>query len=235
MSESDSTSLPARISASISELLSNVPATRERAVPAPAEAALEMARKAARHAAMVSGALAIPPGPLGMLTVLPDIVAIWRIQAQLVADIGGLFGRSTEVTRAHMLYCLFRHAASQAVRDLAVRAGQRLVIGRLGPVALSRVIPGIGASVAARLLKMAAARWVPLAGAAAVAGYAYYDTIQVARTAIEVMRAPIGAVAYPTGATDPLERFAVDGFDDDDSATGGLGRARGPVGPRHGR
>ena len=34
-----------------------------------------------------------------------------------------------------------------------------------------------------RLAGTAAARWVPIAGAAAVASYAYWDTLQVAKTA----------------------------------------------------
>jgi hypothetical protein len=35
----------------------------------------------------------------------------------------------------------------------------------------------------------AASRWVPLAGAAAVAGYAYWDTLQVAKTAHRLLDA----------------------------------------------
>ena len=84
----------------------------------------------ATRAAALSGTLALPPGILGMLTVLPDLVAIWRIQAQLVADIAGLYGRNMQLTRTHMLYCLFRHATSHVARDVAVRAGQRLVVQR---------------------------------------------------------------------------------------------------------
>ena len=58
---------------------------------------------------------------MGMLTLLPELVAVWRIQEQ-------------------MLYCLFKHTASQAVRD---------------------------------------------------AGYAYFDTAQVARSAIELFEKDI--------------------------------------------
>jgi hypothetical protein len=35
----------------------------------------------------------------------------------------------------------------------------------------------------------AAARWVPVAGAAAVGGYAYWDTLQVAKTARRLLAA----------------------------------------------
>jgi len=109
----------------IENVVSGVPESRERSVEDPDAAARRLARKAAGRAAALSGALALPPGVFGMLTVLPDLVAIWRIQAQMVADIAGLYGKEMQLTRSHMLYCLFRHAASQLARDVAVRAGER--------------------------------------------------------------------------------------------------------------
>ena len=44
---------------------------------------------------------------------------------------------------------------------------------------------------AARRRDAAASRWVPLAGAAAVGGYAYWDTLQVAKTARRLLGPPI--------------------------------------------
>ena len=215
----DARSLPGRIAAGISEVVSEIPATRERPVAEPREAALLLARRAARRAAMVSGGLAIPPGPIGLLTVLPDILAIWRIQAQLVADVAGLFGKTADLTRTHMLYCLFRHAASQAARDLVVRAGQRILVERLGPTALQRAVPAIGAGVARRLVGSAAARWVPLAGAALVAAYAHYDTMQVAKTAVEVLQSdPIGA-GHGDGGSHPVRRADPTGIAESRAAT----------------
>ncbi|TMG83358.1 MAG: hypothetical protein E6H78_12545 [Betaproteobacteria bacterium] len=168
-------------------IVARVPATRERKVEAPAAAARVLARKAAARAATLSGALALPPGVFGLLTVVPDLVAIWRIQAQLVSDIAGLYGRQMQLTRTHMLYCLFRHAASQLARDVAVRAGERFVIQQLSGGALRSVLTSIGISVTQRLAGTTASRWLPIVGAAAVAGYAYFDTLQVAKTAVKML------------------------------------------------
>jgi hypothetical protein len=115
--------------------------------------------------------------------VLPDIYLIWQTQRQMVADIFALYGRSAELTRTHMLYCLFRHAASQVLRDVAVRAGERLVVRQLSASALSSMLGSVGVSVTQRAAGSAAGRWVPIAGALAVGGYAYWDTMQVAKTA----------------------------------------------------
>ena len=187
------------VTGAIERVIADVPAPRSHPVARPDDEASALARKAAQRAAMVSGSLALPPGPLGMLTVLPDIYVIWRIQRQMVADIFGLYGRTGELTRTHMLYCLFRHAASQVLRDVAVRAGQRVVLQQLSSGALKGALTRVGASVTQRLAGTAAARWVPLAGAAAVASYAYWDTLQVAKTARRLLSEPAQA-ADGTGA-----------------------------------
>lgn len=173
----------------IENVVSGVPASRERAVETPEATARRLARKAAARAAALSATLALPPGLLGLLTVLPDLIAIWRIQAQMVADIAGLYGRDLQLTRTHLVYCLFRHAASHVVRDAAVRAGERFVIAQVSGGALRSVLTGVGLSLTQRVSGAAASRWVPIVGAAAVAGYAYFDTLQVAKTALSVLGA----------------------------------------------
>jgi hypothetical protein len=130
-----------------------------------------------------------------MLTVLPDIYLIWKVQRQMVADIFALHGRAAELTRSHMLYCLFRHMASHVVRDIAVRTGQRIVVRELSTGALRGVAGTLGAAVTRRLAGTAAGRWVPLAGAAAVGAYAYWDTLQVAQSARRLLEAPALAPA----------------------------------------
>ena len=177
----------------IERVITSVPVPRTVQVPDPDREADRLVRAAARKAAALSGSLALPPGPLGMLTVLPDLYLIWQTQRQMVADIFALYGRTAELGRTHMLYCLFRHAASHVLRDVAVRAGQRFVVQELSAGALRTALSAIGIVVTRRVAGGAASRWIPLAGAALVGGYAYWDTMQVARTArrlIETTSAP---------------------------------------------
>jgi hypothetical protein len=174
----------------IERVITHVPVSRVQAAVEPTAAAHAIVRSAARRTAITSGALALPPGPLGLLTVLPDLHLIWTIQRQMVADLFALHGRSVDLTRTHMLYCLFRHAASHVVRDVAVRGGQRVLIQQLSGGALRAALGTVGVDVTQRLAGTFAGRWVPLAGAAAVASYAYWDTLQVARTAQELLPPP---------------------------------------------
>jgi len=189
---------PGAVSGVIERVISEVPVPRVEVSADPGAAADEVARSAARNAAMLSGSLALPPGPLGMLTVLPDLYLIWKIQRQMVADIFALHGRTAELTATHMLYCLFRHMASHVLRDVAVRAGERAIVRQLSSTALGNVLGNLGATLTQRVVGTSASRWIPLAGAAAVGAYAYWDTLQVAKTARRVLTTgcePVGSPA----------------------------------------
>jgi hypothetical protein len=174
-------------------VITDVPPPRTHHVTDANRASEKIARDAAQKAAVLSGSLALPPGPLGMLTVLPDLYLIWKVQRQMVADIFGLHGRTAELTPTHMLYCLFRHMASHVLRDVAVRAGQRAIVTQLSAGAISGLLQNLGLSVTQRIAGTAASRWVPLAGAAAVGAYAYWDTLQVAKSARRLLEPPAAA------------------------------------------
>jgi hypothetical protein len=63
-----------------------------------------------------------------MLTLLPDLIGVWKVQAQLVADIAGTYGKTATLTRQHMVYCLFKHSAAQLLRDVIAREGARYLV-----------------------------------------------------------------------------------------------------------
>jgi len=173
-----------RIAEAILDFVSEVPDSHVDNSPAPAAAARRLAGQAAQRAALTAGSLALPPGPLGWLTLLPELVAIWKIQAQMVSDIAAAYGRHAGLGREQMLWCLFRHTAAQAFRDLVVRMGDRLIFRRMSYTVLERVAKQIGLKLTRRTLGKSVSRWLPVIGALGVGAYAYYDTRQVAATAI---------------------------------------------------
>lgn len=179
-----------RVSAAIADailgFLGQVPSSDEYASHSPREQSRRIAAAAAAKAALTAGSLALPPGPLGLLTVLPELVTVWRIQAKMVADIAAAYGHTAELSREHMLYCLFRHTAAQALRDLVARAGERLLVRKTSARVLRTIAGKIGVRLTRRVLGEGLSRWLPVLGAVGVGGYAYFDTAQVARTAIEM-------------------------------------------------
>lgn len=77
----------------ILNVISDIPSTSESEASDPVPRARSVASNAALKASIMSGPLALPPGPAEIITILPDLVAVWKIQAQMVADIAGAFGK----------------------------------------------------------------------------------------------------------------------------------------------
>ena len=180
-----------RIAEAILNFIGRVPGSAEHKSRDPALRARAIANAAAASAAMTAGGLALPPGPLGWLTILPELIAVWKIQAQMVADIAGVYGREAALTREQMIYCLFRHTAAQAVRDLVVRVGERFLVQQVSLGAFQAIARKIGIRVTQQAIGKGVARWVPIVGAVGVGAYAYYDTAKVGQTAIELFQREI--------------------------------------------
>lgn len=183
-----------RVTRALLDFVSRIPPAAVGPSTDPLTAARGLARQAARRAALTSGSLALPPGPLGWMTVLPELLAIWRIQAQMVSDIAASFGRQASLGREQMLWCLFRHTAAQAFRDLVVRMGDRLLFRRVTYTVVERIAKQLGMKVGQRAVGAGVSRWLPVVGAVGVGAYAYYDTRQVAATAIALFASEVGFV-----------------------------------------
>jgi uncharacterized protein (DUF697 family) len=161
--------------------------------------------------------------------VLPDLIIVWRIQAQMVADIAAAFGHKKPLTEQDLMTCLFSHVAGTAVREYErsipleheERTGNTVLdlidrFTRSGRRDIAvRVTKQVGQLVFDRVAKRTASRLVPLAGAAVVATYAALDTKEVARTAVELfsgekLPARKSRKSYPR----PEEMFNVDNVKD---------------------
>lgn len=177
---------PNALTDAVLALVLQVPDSNEPVGQHPAERAHAIARSAARTASLVSGSLSLPPGFLGWLTVLPELVGVWKLQAQMVSDIAAVYGQRKTLGREQMLYCLFKHVSAQLLRDVVVRVGERVVVQQTSLKVLQNIAQQIGVQVSKAVLSKGAARFVPLLGAVGVGAYAYYDTLQVAKTAVEL-------------------------------------------------
>ena len=86
-----------RIAGALFRILFKVIHEIPKSTPKETSEALIRARKliseTSLKAAAISGALALPFGPSGWLRTFRDLAAIWRLQAQMVADIGALLGK----------------------------------------------------------------------------------------------------------------------------------------------
>jgi hypothetical protein len=191
---------PSPIGQAILSLVGHVPPSKASKSRAHAADARTRANAAAAKAALAAGTLALPPGVVGWLTILPEMMGVWRIQRQLVADIAAIYGKHDTLTSEQVVYCLFQHTAAQGVRDLVMRVGQRSLVRHASPLLIRTITRRIGAKLAQQAVGKGMARWLPVIGAVGMGAYAYYDTAQVAATAIDLFEGVIEVEAVPVDA-----------------------------------
>jgi hypothetical protein len=153
--------------------------------------ARELVSAASLDAAAISGTLGLRPGPSGWAITLPEVAAIWRLQAQMVTDIGKVFGKNGKLTQDSALSCLFRHAGAQFLRELVNHIGETVPARRDASEGRERSAENIGTQVIEHVERRRNFGLLALLGAIAVAAYAYYDTDRVGQTAIEFFRQEI--------------------------------------------
>lgn len=182
-------SLASRAHRQLLEVLENlatgVPHSEEPVSANPAERAKGIVRMAGIKAGSVSAGLALPPGPLGLLTIIPDLVKVWQIQRQMVADIAACFGKSAQLKPQMMVYCLFRHGSAILVRDMVARVGERMIVQETGLRAIQQILRRIGIRISQKTVGKSLSRCLPVLGPALIGGYSFLDTRAVGRTAID--------------------------------------------------
>jgi len=192
------------------DLVGSIPAPRESRSDDPESRGRSVALSAAAKAASTAGALALPPGPLGWLTIAPELYAVWRIQTQMVADLAGVYDKSERLTRERMLYCLFSHTAASAFSDSVIRVGERYVLREAPLSALYAIANKIAIRLAQRSFGRMTSRWLPVVGALGVAGYVYVDTGRVAAASADLFSAEVEFEDGGSAAADgPGKRIAI--------------------------
>jgi hypothetical protein len=158
-----------KVTDAILDLVVRVPPSQEKSLassPAKAKArAQAIARTAARQASLVASSMALPPGVLGWLTVLPELIAVWNLQTQMVADIASIYGKTASMGREQMLYCLFKHVSAQLSRDVVVRVGQRFLIQRASTAVMQSLVKKLGVKVTQSVIGKSLSRFLPVIGA----------------------------------------------------------------------
>jgi hypothetical protein len=169
----------------LEDLALQIPTSNEPVSANPSKRATEIVRKAGLMAGALSATLAIPPGPMGMLTVIPDLLKVWQIQQQMVADIAACYGKTYLLNRQMMVYCLFRHGAAMILRDVVARVGERVIVKKGGLKLIQQTLRKIGIHVTQKAVGKSLSRWLPAIGPVLIGGYSMMDTRKVGKTAID--------------------------------------------------
>ena len=174
----------AQVTGVLMDVIVSIPESEERLSETPELRSTELIKRASKTTAGISGGAALVPGPLGILTILPDMYAIWRVQAHLVADVAAVYGKTGTLGKEQMIWCLFKHSAAHVAGDFVVQVGERYVVHPRSLQLIQKAVGFLGIKIAQRVLGKSFARFLPVLGAAAVARYAYIDTRKVGLAAM---------------------------------------------------
>jgi hypothetical protein len=192
--------MPLPIHQLLEDLATHIPVSDELLNANPEKRAREIVRAAGLKAGAMSAGMALPPGPLGMLTVIPDLLKVWQIQQQMVADVAACFGKSAQLSRQMMLYCMFRHGAAMLMRDVVARVGERVIVKPVTLRVIQQILGRLGVHVTQKAVSKTLSRWLPMIGPVLIGGYSLADTRAVGKTAIDTFRREI-----KIEATDPCD------------------------------
>lgn len=167
---------------------------------------------AATKNAAISGASSLIPGPWGMVAVVPELIAVMRLQIGLIYDIGAAYGKKDVLTKELALGIFVSALGSSAGSVLVIRGGTVLV-KRASLRVMQTMIAMLGGKIAQGAIKSAVAKWLPGVGAAAMAAWSAYMTKQIGEKAKEIMQKEIeedGSAALDVDMINPLDVAAAD-------------------------
>jgi uncharacterized membrane protein YebE (DUF533 family) len=132
--------------------------------------------------AVISGGASLIPGPWGMAAAVPEIIAVTRNQMAMIHDIATAHNQNKEVPK-ELIISVMLSASGSAATSLAVVHGQKIMVKRVGARALQQVIKVLGGKITQQAAKSMAAKWLPLAGAIAMATWSRYSTQKIGEEA----------------------------------------------------
>jgi uncharacterized protein (DUF697 family) len=122
----------------------------------------KMIRKASRAAFLISTGAGIPSGPVGLATIVPEIVAITRLQINLILRVAKFYQQEAKVNKTIILTVLGVAMGVVLKHALINKVGARIIVKSLSAEGAKRITREIGEKFAVGLLKRGIGRWVPL-------------------------------------------------------------------------
>jgi uncharacterized tellurite resistance protein B-like protein/uncharacterized protein (DUF697 family) len=140
--------------------------------------------------AVISGGASLIPGPLGMLTVVPEIISVTRNQLAMIYEIGLAHGQEKVITK-ELLAAVLASATGASLGALIIVHGSKIIVKRASLRVFQQIVILLGGKLTQQVLKSSISRWIPFVGAAAMAAWSYQSTKLIAAKAIEVFRKEI--------------------------------------------
>lgn len=143
--------------------------------------------------ALISGGAGIIPGPWGMAASVPEILTIMNNQIKMIYDIGKAHGKDEKISKELIVGILLGSIGNGAIGLVTIH-GSKVMAKRVGARAFQKMIAILGGKITQQLAKSMAAKWIPVAGAIAMAIWSQYSTHKIGEKAIEIFSKDISFV-----------------------------------------
>lgn len=118
--------------------------------------------EAAHRAFKISTALGLIPGPIGFAAILPEVVALTRLQINLIYRIARYYNRTETANTEIVLLILANVMGVAGGETLIRRAGTALVIRSANTGVVRALARKIGTHVIDTAVEKATGRWIPV-------------------------------------------------------------------------
>ncbi|MBN1382450.1 MAG: hypothetical protein JXA41_12295 [Deltaproteobacteria bacterium] len=146
----------------------------------------EMIRMAGRQAFAISTCAGLIPGLWGFFTILPELIAVTKLQINLIYKLANYYGKAHRLN-ASIIFSIFATALGVGEHRIFMReVGPRIIVKTLSSQALRKMAPQIGANVGARITRRYVARWFPILTAPAFGYFSLATTTKIAYVADEI-------------------------------------------------
>ena len=122
----------------------------------------EMTHKAARSAFLLSTGAGIPTGPIGLATIVPELIGLMKIQVNLIFRIAKFYHQEAKVSATLVLFVLGNALGVVLKHALAEKIGAQVAMRSLGTQGTRKLTQKIGEKIGTELMQKAAGRWIPV-------------------------------------------------------------------------
>ena len=98
------------------------------------EIIIPLIRKYSLQSSALSSTLGVIPGVSGLVTVIPEIILLLKLQSRMIKDIAILHGKENLLTKELLLYCLFKDSEIEVFQTSIRMTVSRIFIR---PISLS--------------------------------------------------------------------------------------------------
>lgn len=135
----------------------------------------------------ISTAAALPPGPIGWATIVPELIAVTKIQMNLIYSIAAHHGKQGKLNST-LVVLIFANEAGLAVgRQLVKKAGTKVIVRALGSKAVRPIAQKVAARIGARITQKAVGRWIPFVLAPVFGAFSKSMTTNIGREADKLL------------------------------------------------